>query len=228
MAKDDLEQPLAASDEQIASPDQSDEKLAQNAVYDPSAPIEDLAEGDEAPAESKEFGSAEYSEDFEDETDPDLREIEATESLGSEDTDGDSYLDDDEEWGASSDKILHQDEDTAIAQQEDAVVSWDIQGLYDETGKVRGKRSLRNNPPMLVISDSLGENATFVLTKNLSGILARHFDNTYRAYYGIRPKDELSFKEKLSDAKTELRNNMGKLIIVGGILLGLLIFGFFF
>lgn len=199
MSRDELEQPLSPSDEQIASPDHSDEKLAESTVYDPSAPIE----GD-------------HSEElFTDATEP---EQVAT----------DSYLEDDELVTAASDEVLQQDEDTVIVQQEDAVVKWDIQGLYDESGKVRSKRSLRNNPPMLVISDSLGENATFVLTKELSGILARHFDNTYRAYYGIRPKDELSFKEKMGEAKTGIQRNMGKVIIVGGILLGLLIFGLVF
>lgn len=140
----------------------------------------------------------------------------------------DEYLEDDEHLLASSDEILHQDEETVIVKQQEAVVKWDIQGLYDEHGKVRAKRSLKNNPPMLEISNSFGENATFVLTKDLSGVLARHFDNTYRAYYGIRPKDEMSFKDKLSETKAGIRENMGKTIVIGGLLLALLIFGFFF
>ena len=165
MSRDELEQPLSPSEEQIASPDRSEGEVAQDAVYDPSAPL---------PGEST--------------------ASEETPTAQPEEKQVDSYLEDDELITAASDEVLQQDEDTVIVQQEEAVVKWDIQGLYDETGKVRSKRSLRNNPPMLVISDSLGENATFVLTKELSGILARHFDNTYRAYYGIRPKDELTFK----------------------------------
>lgn len=199
MSKDELEQPLSPSDEQIASPDHSDEGGAQSAVYDPSAPL---------PEES----AATVEEPTSDAT-PEQ---------------SDTYLDDDELVTAASDLVIQQDEDFVVVQQEDAVVKWDIQGLYDENGKVRSKRSLRNNPPMLVISDSLGDNATFVLTRELSGVLARHFDNTYRAYYGIRPKDELSFKEKMGEAKTGIQRNMGKLIIVGGLLIGLLIFGLVF
>lgn len=199
MSKDELEQPLSPSDEQIASPDHSDEGGAQSAVYDPSAPL---------PEES----AATVEEPTSDAT-PEQ---------------SDNYLDDDELVTAASDLVIQQDEDFVVVQQEDAVVKWDIQGLYDENGKVRSKRSLRNNPPMLVISDSLGDNATFVLTRELSGVLARHFDNTYRAYYGIRPKDELSFKEKMGEAKTGIQRNMGKLIIVGGLLIGLLIFGLVF
>lgn len=138
------------------------------------------------------------------------------------------YLEDDEFWSKSKDEILFSDDSSVIAQQEDAVVKWDIQGLYDDQGKVRSKRSLRNNPPMLVISDSTDTTASFVLTKDLSANLAKHFENTHRAYYGIRPKKEMSFKEKVSDAKTGFRENMGKVIVIGGLLLGLLIFGIFF
>lgn len=199
MSRDELEQPLSPSDEQIASPDHSDGEGAQDAVYDPSAPLPD------EPTAPEEASAAQEEQ----------KQV-------------DSYLDDDELITAASDEVLQQDEDTVIVQQEEAVVKWDIQGLYDETGKVRSKRSLRNNPPMLVISDSLGDNATFVLTKELSGILARHFDNTYRAYYGIRPKDELTFKEKLGEARTGIQRNMGKLIIIGGVLAALLIFGLVF
>lgn len=138
------------------------------------------------------------------------------------------YLEDDELWSRAQDEILFSDESSVIAQQEEAVVKWDIQGLYDEDGKVRSKRSLRNNPPLLVVSDSTDVTASFVLTKDLSGNLAKHFENTYRAYYGIRPKKEMSFKEKVTDAKTGVRENMGKVIVIGGLIVGLLIFGIFF
>lgn len=188
--------------------------LAEEASSDPS---------DSDPTPSDIF---EPEDDIVDE--PTASSAEDEEYLEAPEKDADSYLDDDEEWAAASDEILHHDEDSVIAQQEEAVVSWDIRGLYDEQGKVRSKRSLKNNPPLLVISNSNGENASFVLTKNLSGLLARHFDNTYRAYYGIRPKEEMSLKEKLNDAKSGLRENMGKAIIIGGLLVALLIFGFFF
>jgi len=163
-------------------------------------------------------------------TDPVDDEIEADDAAFFEDTESSSgYLDDDEEaMLASSDTLIHSDGELTIAQQEDAVVKWDIQGLYDERGKVRSKRSLRNNPPVFVVSDSNGEEATFILTKGLSAALARNFENANRAYYGIKPRDEMKFKEKLGEAKQGLRENMGKAIVIGGLLLALLIFGIFF
>lgn len=137
-------------------------------------------------------------------------------------------LEEDEEWANAADRIIHSDEHSVQAIQQEVVVDWDIENLYDDQGKIRGKRSLRNNPPLLVVSNSDGQAVSFVLSKDLSGILARHFENANRAFYGIRPKEELSVREKFSEAKTGLRENMGKAIIVGGILLGLLIFGLFF
>ena len=223
MSKNEPEQPLSPSELEVSSSLQDGDSGAERSSYDLSAVSRDEVvedpilsnasdESEELPPRSEEFESASNQ-----------RNSSSEELSAGDSTD---YLEDDEEWAAAADQILHQSEDTVVAQQEDAVVSWDIKGLYDESGKVRGKRSLRNNPPMLVISDSNGDNAAFVLSKNLSGVLARHLDNTHRAYYGIRPKDELSFKEKLSDARTGLRENMGKTIVVGGLLLGLLIFGF--
>jgi len=207
MSQNDLEQPLRPSEGQDTSSLQDERSGDESASSDRSTAVE-APDAAKAPV------------------DLDSESAEASEARSATEPSRDSYLDDDEEWLHAADEILHKDETSVIAQQEDAVVSWDIQGLYDDSGKVRGKRSLRNNPPMFVVSDSSGDSATFVLTKELSGVLARHMDNAHRAFYGIRPKDELSFKEKLSDARTGLRENMGKAIVVGGLLVALLIFGF--
>ncbi len=192
------------------------EEIAENAVADEPAVVESprSTEGEEDPFSLPATPEA------------DIEEIRAHQNTAT--AVRDDYLDDDELWMKSSDEVLHSDGSTVVAKQDEAVVSWDIYGLYDEQGKVRSKRSLRNNPPALVISDSNGGEATFVLTKDLSGVLATHLENTHRAYYGIRPRSEMSFKEKMLDARSGLRENMGKAIIIGGILLGLVIFGIFF
>lgn len=210
MDKNDLNGDLSADNESGASPDTEPASLTERATTERlepfGSPISDQTE-DEIALEA-EFGST-------------VAEKTDAESA-------DSYFDDDENWDELSDTIIHQDEISVIAQQNEAVVRWNIEGLYDEDGKVRSKRSLKNNPPIFVVSDSNGEEATFVLTKSLAGILANHFENAHRAYYGIRPRGEMSFKEKLGKAKIGLKNNMGKAIIIGGILIGLLIFGLLF
>lgn len=198
MSHSDTDRPLEPSDQELVSSLQDDEKLTQEATYALSEPSEPSGL----------------------DGDSSLDDVEPSESS--------SYLDDDEDWAAANDSIIHEDEASVIVQQDEALVSWDIQGLYDEYGKVRSKRSLRNNPPALVVSDSNGDTATFVLTKGLSATLAKHMENTNRAYYGIRPKSERSTKEKLTDAGSLLKANLGKAIIFGGIILALLIFGLFF
>lgn len=210
MSKNDLSGDLSPENKLGASSDIPEASLAENAVSDPLEAHEQSNDGltAEERALELEFG-------------PSPEEPLAEKSA-------DSYFDDDENWDKLSDTIIHQDEFSVVAQQDEAVVKWNIEGLYDEDGKVRGKRSLRNNPPLFVVSDSNGEEATFVLTKDLAGVLANHFENAHRAYYGIRPRDEMSFKEKLGEAKTGLKNNMGKAIIIGGLLVGLLIFGLVF
>ena len=140
----------------------------------------------------------------------------------------DHYLDDDEEWLKAKDEILESSYDSVLVKQDDAIVFWQIEGLYDDEGKVRSKRSLRNNPPVLKVSDSNGNASEFLLTKELSGTMASHLENTYRAYYGIRPRSELSFKEKVSGAKTWVKANSVKVIIAGLVVAGLVVLGIVF
>lgn len=215
MPQNDLEQPQSAdvSSNEVYVSDETNG--AEESTSDALAPSVDPSTED-VDSESDEF-SKEMPFEGEIDTDDDVEPKQS------------SYLDDDDEAIlASSDTLLHSDGSLTIAQQEEAVVKWDIQGLYDERGRVRSKRSLKNNPPVFVVSDSNGEEATFILTKELSAALARNFENANRAYYGIKPRGEMKFKDKLGEAKQGLRENMGKAIVIGGLLLGLLIFGIFF
>lgn len=139
----------------------------------------------------------------------------------------DGYFEDDE-IALSQDEILSEDDSSVIAKQQEGVVSWEISGVYDENGKVRSKHALRNSPPLLQVRDSLGNQADFLLTKDLSRSLAKNFDDLHRAYYGIRPRSEMTTKEKLGEIKSGLRDHMGKVVVVGGILLALVVFGIFY
>jgi len=149
------------------------------------------------------------------------------EALEGSPTKSDDYFEDDE-LALSRDEILSEDSSSVIAKQQEGVVSWEISGVYDENGKVRSKYALRNSPPLLQVRDSLGNQADFLLTKDLSGSLAKNFDDLHRAYYGIRPRSEMTTREKLGEIKSGLRDHMGKVIVVGGILLALIVFGIFY
>lgn len=222
---DDLDDDGAAEEKDdsiIYADSASDEEV----VADPtvSDDTEDYDTFDTDPEYVDDSGvNLEESESYVDPNDESLIEESSTETSASA-----GYFEDDEEWTASSDEILHSDEESVTVKQTDAVVTWDIDSLYTDEGKVRSKRSLKNSPPVLRISNSEGQSAEFVLTKDLSRVLANHLENASRAYYGIRPKSEMSMKDKLNEAKTGLRENMGKAIIIGGLLTALVIFGIFF
>ena len=207
---DDTELPieLTAKATSVSSDKSSTSKISDEII---SSPIESSDEVDSSISE---------------ETTEDIEPLSDRESIESESA-SDGYFDDDE-WSESSDEVLHSDEESVTVKQNEAVVTWDIDRLYTEEGKVRSKRSLKNSPPILRISNSQGQSADFVLTKELSRILANHLENTNRAYYGIRPKSEMTVKDKLNEAKVGLRENMGKAVIIGGLLAALLIFGIFF
>lgn len=221
-ALDDLDDDESTSQTTDSNSGSDDEPHEEVVTRDTSADYDtfELETDDEVEYLDEESVDSEDSEDPTYDSSDEPEEIDTSAS--------DRYFEDDEEWSASSDEILHSDEESVTAKQTDAVVNWDIDSLYTDEGKVRSKRSLKNSPPVLRISNSEGQSAEFVLTKNLSRVLANHLENTSRAYYGIRPKSEMSMKDKFSEAKTGLRENMGKAIIIGGLLTALVIFGIFF
>lgn len=95
---------------------------------------------------------------------------------------------DDEEFLKGDDEVLVAEQDSALLQQMENVVSWNLENFYGEDGKPRGKYSLRSNPPVFRIEASDGSAAEFVLSKNLALSLAEAFDTVKRGYYGVSPK----------------------------------------
>lgn len=96
----------------------------------------------------------------------------------------DSYFDDDVIL-AGDDSVLKKEDDLMIFQQMENVVSWQVVNFLNENGKARGKRSLRNEPPILQISSSDGATAEFVVTNELSASLEKVFGDIRKSYHGI-------------------------------------------
>lgn len=140
----------------------------------------------------------------------------------------DSYFNDDEACLSINEELLNVEDNSVIVKQDDVLVSWSIENLYDDNGKVLSKRELKNSPPILKVVNSNDEEVAFVLTKELSAILANHFENTYRAYFGLRPKSERTFREKISDTKNTLSEHKGKFIFFGGVIVALIVASFVF
>jgi hypothetical protein len=100
----------------------------------------------------------------------------------------DSYFKDDEDFLEAGDELVHSAKDIAVFLQKEKVVTWELKNFYDLTGKPRSKVALRNDPPMLGISNSDGEEVEFLLSAHFAQSLGATLENVHRAYYGVAPR----------------------------------------
>lgn len=99
-------------------------------------------------------------------------------NLGEEDDTGDlsndtvsivdTYFDDDEEFLAGDDKVLTEEQDMALFKQSGKVVKWRVENLYRPNGEFRRGNLVRANPPVLIISDSDGNEVEFMVTREFA------------------------------------------------------------
>lgn len=99
-------------------------------------------------------------------------------NLGEEDDTGDlsndtasivdTYFDDDEEFLAGDDKVLTEEQDMALFKQSGKVVKWRVENLYRPNGEFRRGNLVRANPPVLIISDSDGNEVEFTVTREFA------------------------------------------------------------
>lgn len=87
-----------------------------------------------------------------------------------------------------NDKEIDRSEDRGLIEQNQSVVAWRIENLYDTDGKMFSPRVLKSNPPSLIVSDGEDNEVAFLLTKNLTMHLNGAFSQVYHAYYGISTK----------------------------------------
>ena len=103
---------------------------------------------------------------------------EAIDDLGEEDDSSDlsndtasivdTYFDDDEEFLAGDDKVLTEEQDMALFKQSGKVVKWWVENLYRPNGEFRRGNLVRANPPLLIISDSDGNEVEFTVTREFA------------------------------------------------------------
>lgn len=103
---------------------------------------------------------------------------EAIDDLGEEDDSSDlsndtasivdTYFDDDEEFLAGDDKVLTEEQDMALFKQSGKVVKWRVENLYRPNGEFRRGNLVRANPPLLIISDSDGNEVEFTVTREFA------------------------------------------------------------
>lgn len=116
----------------------------------------------------------------------------------------DSYFDEEDFAIESNDQEAYQTTEGAGYIQEHGSVVWTIDGTHDEKGKLKSARKLNSEPPVLnletVDEEGNAQYMTFVLTKGFSQSLGRAVEDVNRQYYGLKPKDERSPKERLSES----------------------------
>jgi len=101
--------------------------------------------------------------------------------------------DDDEQLLRSKDTVLEDEEAYAIFKQDDGVVSWKIENLFDAEGKQYSKRELNANPPVLTIEGSNEAKAEFILTKDFSRSMSEILNRVHYGYYGLEKKPKKHF-----------------------------------
>ena len=99
-----------------------------------------------------------------------------------------SFFEDDENFLKSDDSVIHEELDMAIIQQSDSIVNWSIENLYKKNGQLRRSQSLKNDPPILSISDSNDQTASFVVTREFAAGLESVMSDVHRGYYGVPSK----------------------------------------
>ena len=83
-----------------------------------------------------------------------------------------------------NDAIVDEMDNHGLVEQEDDVVFWEIEGLYDSKGKLLPSRVLKRTPPVMHVRSENGE-FSLILTKNLTSHLNYAFESVYKAYFNV-------------------------------------------
>lgn len=100
-----------------------------------------------------------------------------------------------------NDSIIEKDYLSSLVEQNDRVVYYSIENIYQSKSRRRFKNrmKLRKEPPVLIIKDDLGNEAIFYLTENLTDELSETLRQIKRAYYGFSSPTDINMPDKLLD-----------------------------
>lgn len=121
----------------------------------------------------------------------------------------DEYLDDmteeevaklDEILG-ENDSIIEQDYLSSLVEQEDRLVYYEVENIYQNIKKrtYKSKFKMKKNPPTLTVRDDLGNEAIFYLTENLTDELIGTLKDVKKAYLGFSGPSKMGVPDKLTD-----------------------------
>lgn len=127
-----------------------------------------------------------------------------------------TYLNDEDEdflKFMKNDSIEEQAKDMGIVSQVDDLLAYSIDGLYtnEKQDKFITGKKLRDNPPILKISSSKGDEVSFILTKEFTKMLLNSLTEVNKAYsgykYSVEKKEYNSFKERILDIPNVIKKH---------------------
>lgn len=128
-----------------------------------------------------------------------------------------------------NDELIDKDYLSALVNQQDRMVYYEIENLYQDTAKQRFKNRLkmRKDPPVLIVRDDFGNEVKFYLTENLTDELSKTLKQVKRAYLGFSgPSDEDAPKDFLGKVKHYVKKNPLKIIVTVFLILLIIILQF--
>ena len=127
-----------------------------------------------------------------------------------------TYLNDEDEdflKFMKNDSIEEQAKDMGIVSQVDDLLAYSIEGLYtnEKQDKFITGKKLKDNPPILKISSSKGDEVSFILTKEFTKMLLNSLTEVNKAYsgykYSVEKKEYNSFKERILDIPNVIKKH---------------------
>ena len=115
-----------------------------------------------------------------------------------------------------NDELIDKDYLSALVNQQDRMVYYEIENLYQNTVKQRFKNrlKLRKDPPVLIVRDDFGNEVKFYLTEKLTDELSTALKQVKRAYLGFSgPRDEDTPKDFFGKVKHYVKKNPLKIIV---------------
>lgn len=116
-----------------------------------------------------------------------------------------------------NDSVLEKDFLSSLIEQnsDNKIVYYEVENIYSNKNKRRYKNryKLRSNPPILIIKDDSGNEASFVLTENLTDELSDTLKQVKKAYLGFSGPENLDIPDSfLGKIGYYARNNPTKIL----------------
>lgn len=121
----------------------------------------------------------------------------------------DEYFSDDDRVLRGDDDLILNEKNRSFIKQETGSLDVKVSGLYTDeddpsSRKVKNSLALRTNPPVMEITaiseDGIEIPIELDVSESFAQVMGTYFTDIYRAYNGVKPKSDLTFKESAVEA----------------------------